>query len=71
MSTFEYDVAIIGGGVIGCAAAYFLRTSGVARVCVIEPDATYAKAATPVATGGCRRLFARPSRRERKSGASR
>jgi FAD-dependent oxidoreductase domain-containing protein 1 len=32
----------------------------VARVCVIEPDPTYAKAATPVATGGCRRLFARP-----------
>jgi glycine/D-amino acid oxidase-like deaminating enzyme len=32
----------------------------VARVCVIEPDPTYAKAATPVATGGCRRLFALP-----------
>lgn len=29
-------------------------------VCVIEPDPTYAKAATPVATGGCRRLFALP-----------
>src|SRR5207247_5579649 len=56
----EYDVAIIGGGVIGCAAAYFLRTAGVSRVCVIEPDPTYAKAATPVATGGCRRLFALP-----------
>jgi glycine/D-amino acid oxidase-like deaminating enzyme len=27
---------------------------------VIEPDPTYAKAATPVATGGCRRLFALP-----------
>src|SRR5437899_11872490 len=54
------DVAIIGGGVIGCAAAYFLRIAGVPRVCVIEPDRTYAKAATPVATGGCRRLFALP-----------
>jgi len=60
MSTAHYDVAIIGGGVIGCAAAYFLKTAGVARVCVIEPDPTYAKAATPVATGGCRRLFALP-----------
>jgi FAD-dependent oxidoreductase domain-containing protein 1 len=48
---------VIGGGVIGCAAAYFLKLAGVARVCVIEPDPTYAKAATPVATGGCRRLF--------------
>ena len=56
----QHDVAVIGGGVIGCAAAYFLKLAGVARVCVIEPDPTYAKAATPVATGGCRRLFARP-----------
>jgi len=56
----DYDVAIIGGGVIGCAAAYFLRTAGVDRICVIEPDSTYAKAATPVATGGCRRLFSLP-----------
>ena len=45
---------------IGCAAAYFLKLAGVARICVIEPDPTYAKAATPLATGGCRRLFARP-----------
>ena len=58
--TSQYDVAIIGGGVMGCAAAYFLKLAGVSRVCVIEPDPTYAKAATPVATGGCRRLFSRP-----------
>ena len=51
---------VIGGGIIGCAAAYFLTLAGVARVAVIEPDPTYAKAATPVATGGCRRLFALP-----------
>ena len=38
----------------------FLRAAGVPRVCVIEPDPTYAKAATPMATGGCRRLFALP-----------
>lgn len=60
VSETHFDVAIIGGGVIGCASAYFLKTAGVERVCVIEPDATYAKAATPVATGGCRRLFALP-----------
>ncbi|HYC37069.1 MAG TPA: FAD-dependent oxidoreductase [Usitatibacter sp.] len=54
------DVAIIGGGVIGCAAAFFLKAAGVDRVCVIEPDPTYSKAASPVATGGCRRLFALP-----------
>lgn len=60
MNLSQQDVAIIGGGVIGCAAAYFLKRAGVSRVCVIEPDPTYAKAASPVATGGCRRLFARP-----------
>src|SRR5258706_11690181 len=60
MSSGQSEVAIIGGGVIGCAAAYFLKLAGVGRVCVIEPDPTYAKAATPVATGGCRRLFALP-----------
>lgn len=56
----HYDVAVIGGGVIGCAAAYFLKLAGVSSACVIEPDPTYARAATPVATGGCRRLFALP-----------
>jgi glycine/D-amino acid oxidase-like deaminating enzyme len=54
------DVAVIGGGVVGCAAAVFLKLAGVADVCVIEPDPTYAKASTPVATGGCRRLFSLP-----------
>ena len=56
----RYEAAIIGGGVIGCAAAFFLRCAGVERVCVIEPDPTYARASTPMATGGCRRLFALP-----------
>lgn len=60
MGIGQQDVAVIGGGVIGCAAAYFLKRAGAARVTVIEPDPTYAKAASPVATGGCRRLFARP-----------
>jgi glycine/D-amino acid oxidase-like deaminating enzyme len=59
-STASFDVAIIGGGAIGCAAAYFLKQRGVGRVCVIEPDPTYALAATPLATGGCRRLFSCP-----------
>ena len=60
MPSARQDVVIIGGGVIGCAAAYFLKGAGVGKVTVIEPDPTYAKASSPVATGGCRRLFARP-----------
>ena len=60
MPTTQYEVAIIGGGVIGSAAAYFLKKAGVGRVCVIEPDPLFSKAATPLATGGCRRLFSCP-----------
>jgi len=60
VTTSQQNIAIIGGGATGCAAAYFLALAGADQVCVIEPDPTYAKAATPVATGGCRRLFARP-----------
>lgn len=59
MRTHPHTV-IIGAGVIGSAAAYFLKRAGAQAVTVIEPDPTYAKAASPVATGGCRRLFARP-----------
>jgi glycine/D-amino acid oxidase-like deaminating enzyme len=60
VSARAFDVAIIGAGAIGCSAAYFLKGAGVANVCLIEPDPTYSKAATPLATGGCRRLFGRP-----------
>jgi FAD-dependent oxidoreductase domain-containing protein 1 len=53
-----HTVAIAGGAATGSAAAYFFQSAGVDRISVIEPDPTYAKAATPVATGGCGRLFA-------------
>jgi len=55
------DIVIIGGGVIGSAAAYFLTKDGRAgRVIVLEPDPLYIRAATPRASGGARRLFSRP-----------
>src|SRR5687768_11137690 len=60
MAGSEFDVVIIGAGAIGAAAAYFLKRASVDRVCLVEPDPTYSKAATPLATGGCRRLFSRP-----------
>ena len=54
----NYDVVIIGGGIIGSAAAYFLARSGSAgRIAVIEPDPSYARATTPQAAGGVRQLF--------------
>ena len=56
-----YDVVIIGGGAIGMATAYYLRTlDGGCRVAVVERDSTYQLASTPRASGGVRRLFALP-----------
>ncbi len=55
------DIVIIGGGIMGSAAAYFLALSGEAGdVTVIEPDPGYAKASTPAGAGGVRRLMSRP-----------
>jgi glycine/D-amino acid oxidase-like deaminating enzyme len=57
----QSDIAIIGGGIIGSAAAYFLAASGAAgTVTVIEPDPTYERASTPAGAGGVRRLMSRP-----------
>ncbi len=55
------DVVIVGGGAIGASVAYFLRNRpNPPSVAVIEPDPTYAKASTPRASGGVRRLFSGP-----------
>lgn len=54
----RYDVAIIGGGIMGCSAAYFLKTLAPSmEVCVIEPDPSYEFCSTLRASGGARRLF--------------
>jgi FAD-dependent oxidoreductase domain-containing protein 1 len=55
------DTLIIGGGIMGSSAAYFLAASGKAGdVVVVEPDPTYAQAATPAGAGGVRRLMSLP-----------
>lgn len=55
------DIVIIGGGIIGSAAAYFLAIDGKGgTVTVIEPDASYSKASTSAGAGGVRRLMSRP-----------
>lgn len=55
------DVAIIGGGVIGCAVAHFIKQMAPATsVLVIEPDPAYELASTPRASGGCRVQFTCP-----------
>lgn len=55
------DVAIIGGGAMGAAVAYYLRLADpTAEVVVVERDPSYELASTPRASGGVRRLFSTP-----------
>jgi glycine/D-amino acid oxidase-like deaminating enzyme len=57
----RFDVAIIGGGIMGCSTAYFLKTLAPAmEICVIEPDPSYEFCSTLRASGGARRLFSCP-----------
>lgn len=56
-----FDVAVIGGGIVGACVALFLREAERApSVAVIEPDPTYEYASTPRASGGCRVQFSGP-----------
>jgi len=61
LNSMRVDVAIVGGGAIGAAAAYFLRRHPRSpSVVVIERDPSYQLASTPRASGGVRRLFSLP-----------
>ena len=50
------DVAIIGGGVVGCATAFFAARAGLSVV-VLERRAALATLTTPVSTGAFRLQF--------------
>jgi FAD-dependent oxidoreductase domain-containing protein 1 len=57
----KFDVAVLGGGIIGSSVAYFhLKEDPGLSVCVIEPDPTYDRASTLRASGGCRVQFTQP-----------
>jgi len=57
----RYDVAVMGGGIVGSAIAYFLlKASPGLSVCVLEPDPTYEFASALRASGGCRVQFTCP-----------
>ena len=50
------DLAIIGGGVVGCATAFFAARAGL-NVVVLERRAALATLTTPVSTGAFRLQF--------------
>lgn len=56
------DVAIIGGGLVGCATAYALThaRNPPGRVVMIERDPAYREASTPRSAGGIRQQFSTP-----------
>ena len=53
-----YDVIIIGGGIMGSAAAYYLmKTDNTLKVAVVERDPTYARASTTLSMTNARVQF--------------
>lgn len=55
------DVAIVGGGIMGSATAYYLRKHGfTGKIAIFEKDTTYAYSCTARAVGGIRQQFSCP-----------
>jgi sarcosine oxidase, subunit beta len=55
-----YDVAIVGGGVIGLSVARELKRDGVDRVVVLEREHAVGQRSSSLANGGIRAQFATP-----------
>jgi len=58
----SYEVVIVGGGVMGCAVAYFVAADPAfhGRILVLERDPSYAFASTTLSWGGYRQQFSTP-----------
>jgi FAD-dependent oxidoreductase domain-containing protein 1 len=58
----EFDIVIIGGGVIGSACAYFLHTHAHfhGTIAVVEPDPSYRYAASALSASSIRQQFSTP-----------
>ncbi|MFN8426135.1 MAG: FAD-binding oxidoreductase [Anaerolineales bacterium] len=58
MPNTTHDIIIIGGGVMGCATAYYLlKYDPRLSVAILEMDPTYEKASTPLSDGNTRIQF--------------
>ena len=55
-----HDVVIVGGGVVGSAAAYFLRREGVPRVALVERDPAYLQSSSALSASSIRQQFSTP-----------
>jgi FAD-dependent oxidoreductase domain-containing protein 1 len=54
----HYDVAIIGGAIVGSSTAYYLRKNGFkGSIAIIEKDPSYKQSCTALSWGGIRRQF--------------
>jgi FAD-dependent oxidoreductase domain-containing protein 1 len=57
----SYDVVIVGGGIVGSSAAYFLRKQGfTGSIALVERDTSYANGCTARSCGGIRQQFSTP-----------
>ena len=59
-SSRNYDVVIVGGGVVGSSIAYHLAKLAPRRILVIERDNTYRLASLSLSAGGIRQQFSLP-----------
>lgn len=58
MNEKQFDVILVGGGVMGCATAtYLLKTEPNLQVAIIEMDPTYARCSTTLSIGNLRAQF--------------
>lgn len=59
-SSKNYDVIVVGAGIIGLSVAYYLARRAAGRILVLEKAESWATGSTPRANGGFRQQFSTP-----------